>query len=98
MEWVLICSISKQLCEFQRWCIKEEDVVNTDLATKCPRKAKQKKVEEACVVEPFIPVQETKKFGIVTLVTKTYVVYELDGNSICLRGKYSYNVGDKIEV
>ena len=73
-------------------------MVNTDLATKCPRKAKQKKVEESRIVEPFIPVQEDRKFGVVTLVTKNYIVYELDGNSICLRGKYIYNVGDKIEV
>lgn len=93
-----MCSISNQLCEFQRYCIKEEDVVHTDGAKKCPKRNKQKQIAEEIAVEYAPLEQEKKAYGIVTLVTKSYIVYELDGNSICLRGKYNYAIGDKIEV
>lgn len=94
MEQFLNCSISGQLCAFQRYCPKEEDVINTDGSEKCVAKSRQKRNKP----EPFTSTQESKKIGIVTLVTKNYIVYELDEKSICLRGKYNYAVGDKIEV
>ena len=101
-----MCSISNQLCEFQRYCIKEESVINTEGSETCVAKTRRKreKKEDIFQAENLIEVADaeeeliTKRYGIVTLVTNSYVVYELNGNSICLRGKYNYTVGDKIEV
>lgn len=100
------CSISKSLCGFQRYCIKEEDVINTEGSETCVVKTRHKREkkdnnyipEEAIRAADATEEPVVKQSGIVTLVTKSYVVYELNGNSICLRGKYNYNVGDKIEV
>ena len=106
MEQFLDCSISKSLCGFQRYCIKEESVINTEGSETCVVKTRRKreKKENVSQTENFIEVSRSeeepimKQCGIVTLVTNSYVVYELNGNSICLRGKYNYTVGDKIEV
>lgn len=98
MEQFLNCSISGKFCVFQRYCIKEEDVINTDGSKTCPEKTKRSVKQKENKVEPFASIQESKDIGIVTFVGKNYIAYELDGKSICLRGKYNYNVGDKIEV
>lgn len=106
MEQFLDCSISKSLCGFQRYCIKEEDVINTEGSETCVVKTKRKRekkdsnhfVKEAEKIVDAVEEPVVKQIGVVTLVTKSYVVYELNGNSICLRGKYDYSIGDKIEV
>jgi len=54
--------------------------------------------EEVVQIETTLSNVPNKKIAVVTLVTKRYVVYDLDGNSVCLRGKYNYSIGDKIEV
>ena len=102
MEQFLDCSISNSLCGFQRYCIKEESVINTEGSETCVIKTKRKREKKENVSPTEIVTEneslDTKQFGTVTLVTKSYVVYELDGNSICLRGKYNYSTGEKIEV
>lgn len=106
MEQFLDCSISNSLCGFQRYCIKEEDVINTEGSETCAVKTRRKREKKDSndfsseMIEITNAVEEpvVKQIGIVTLVTKSYIVYELNGNSICLRGKYNYSVGDKIEV
>lgn len=98
MEQFFNCSISGQPCAFQRYCPKEEDVINTDGSEKCLAKSRQKRNKKEYEFEPFTSIQESNKVGTVTLVARNYIVYELDGKSICLRGKYKYAVGDKIEI
>lgn len=106
MEQFLDCSISKSLCGFQRYCIKEEDVINTEGSETCVVKTRRKRekknidclTKEAEKIVDAVEEPVVKQIGVVTLVTKSYVVYELNGNSICLRGKYDYSIGDKIEV
>lgn len=56
-------------------------------------------VEERTDDEIMVTEEVTDKiFGIVTLVTNKYVVYDLNGNSVYKRGKFNYSIGDKIEV
>lgn len=39
-----------------------------------------------------------KDFGTVTLVTKSYVVYDYNGNSCFRQGSFNLKIGDKLEV
>jgi hypothetical protein len=43
-------------------------------------------------------IDKPKEFGTVTLVTKSYVVYDYDGNSCFRQGSFNLKIGDKIEV
>jgi len=45
-----------------------------------------------------IPKKKTKTFGIVTLVAKTYVVFDYNGTSCYKNGHFDVKIGDKIEV
>lgn len=42
--------------------------------------------------------QKLKNFGTVTLVTKTYVVFEYNGSSCYKNGNFDVKIGDKIEI
>lgn len=39
-----------------------------------------------------------KRKGKVILVTPTYIVYNDNGNSKCLYGKFNVKIGDEIEI
>jgi hypothetical protein len=48
--------------------------------------------------EPNKNTNKVKEFGVVTLVTKSYVVYDYNGNSCFRQGSFDLKIGDKIEV
>jgi hypothetical protein len=112
IENYFLCSATHQKCCFQRYCLSEERVINTEGAKTC--KARTKKIEEeinevvaenATTVEPEtleedVVVEITpnkKKTGVVTLITNTCVIYDCEGNSRFKQGHFNLKVGDTIE-
>lgn len=58
----------------------------------------EKILQEPTVEIKKVTAQKLKNFGTVTLVTKTYVVFDYNGTSCYKNGHFNVKIGDKIEV
>lgn len=106
LEEYFLCSVTNQKCCFQRYCSTEERVINTEGAKVCKARARNDAVEnieeKEQTVIPEIKNNDVsapkKEKGTVTLVTNTYVVYDINGKSCYKTGRFNVKIGDKIEV
>lgn len=93
MEKYLLCEITKNPCAFQRYCVVEEDVINTEGVNNCGVREEENKNK------PTRKKSSNKsKKGIVTLVAKNYVIYTCNGESCFKDGSFDVSIGDEIDV
>ena len=93
MEKYILCELTKEPCAFQRYCVIEDEVINTDGAKTCVAKN-----SETVKKTTRKKTSQTSEKGLVTLVTPKYIVYEYNGNSCFKNGKFDVSVGDEIDV
>ena len=110
LDEFLFCSLENDKCFFQRYCPEKGRVINTEGAKTC--KTRTKNVEAEHMPEVEVSENEVskvknevaskpenkKEYGIVTLVTNTYVVYDCSENSRYKNGHFNVKIGDKIEL
>jgi hypothetical protein len=77
---------------------EEENVLQEETVIQEDKNEEDIVVQEEVVIKDTKKKKKDKKFGIVTLVTKNYFIYDFDGKSSVIRGKHNYAIGDKVEL
>jgi len=105
----ILCSLINSPCSFQRYCFTAKDVINTEGAKTCVGRAKKElniaeesKMDLNDTVQDEAEVkqkEETKKeFGTVSLISKSGIFYDYNGQSRFLTGKFNVKIGDRVDI